>query len=448
MTLHLPDVTGDIQTSGTKFWEVSGAMLRLEGVEAGARVVVAGRVPYASRVHGLTRWVDPDDGLAYVIASGALGGAALFLAAEVGPHDRMPTTIEVSGTGGTAVATGDPIGSSSGATRRFASRLPLAAHHLGLAVGPWRTFCDGPVRLLARRALAPGGELAALLADTRRVHEWVTGWFGDVSRLGGPRYTQVLLPDPPWLAMEHPGCVLVSERLLEGQDDVDRARRVAVLAHEVAHQWVGNLLSPRRWSDVGVLEGLAELLGQLACEVLLGRASESYLARRRSAGPLAVPPRPPDALTAGLAEVAGPVQHAELFRTARMELGAAVFRARIRALCRARAGLTVTADEVWAALGLEARTPTLVRIPTVTGSTGRHSAARWDRLGQLDPATSVRRVRAGFRASSPGPEQARAALMAIQDSRTPPAVATALAAEIACLLDPASPNGEIIDLKV
>lgn len=442
LTLHVPDVVDDIETSKIEAAEVSGNILRLEGVEAGARVVVAGRVPYSPRVHGLSRWVDPVDGLAYVVASGALGGAARFVAAEDGPDDRMATTIAVSGGGGTTVATGDPVESPGAGPRRFMSRIPLAGHQLGLAAGPWRSITDGPVRLLARQSLAYGDDFSALVDDSRRAHAWMAAWFAG-SPLGGTAYTQVLLPDPPWLAMEHPGCVLVSERLLEVRDDVDRARRVAVLAHEVAHQWLGNLVSPRCWSDVGVFEGLAELLGQLACEALLGPAGAAYLERRRTAGPLAVLPSPADARTAGLAEVAGPVQHAELFRAARDKLGGATFRARLRALCRARAGSTASAEEVWAALGLAARTPVAVDLPMVMDPEGRRGRARrWDAMGELDPATAVRRVRATFRASRPGPGRVRDALAVVHDPRTPPAVTAALGAEVAPLLGPSlSPSG-------
>lgn len=437
-TLHLPGIVDEIETSKIEGWHVAGDALRLEGVGAGARVVVAARVPYASRAHGLSRWVDPVDGLAYVVASGALGGAAGFLAAEGGPDDRMFTTIDVTGAGGTAVATGHPVDSCGEQTRRFASRITLAGHQIGLAAGPWRRITDGPVRLLLRRTLNADDDVATLLADSRHVLRWVTAWLGDSSQLCSPRYTQVLLPDPPWLAMEHPGCVLISERLLGARDEVSRARRVAVLAHEVAHQWLGNLVSPRGWSDVGVFEGLAELLGQLACEALLGRVGDAYLEERRSAGALAALPFPAEARTAGLAEVAGPVQHADLFRTARMELGAPVFRARVRALCRARAGSTATTAQVWAALGLEVRTPPMVRLP-VPDAMVRGSEPGWASLAELDPATAVRRVRAGFRAFPPAPARTLAALSAIQDPRTPPAVTAALAAEVVRVMD-SSPN--------
>lgn len=42
----------------------------------------------------------------------------------------------------------------------------------------------------------------------------------------------------------------------------DLQRRVAyVLSHEIAHQWFGNLVTNRDWSDVYIQEGLATFFG-------------------------------------------------------------------------------------------------------------------------------------------------------------------------------------------
>lgn len=429
LTLRMPGTVENVLTAGVENSGVVANLLHLDGLAAGARIRVTAQVSYGARVHGLARLLDPDDDSEYIVGSGALGGAARFFAAELGPDGRMPTTIEVSGAQGLVVATGSRETSSDGSTARFSSAIPLASHHVGLACGPWREFSDGPETLLARPSVGGVEDVAGLLVDLRRAREWVCAWFGEVPLVATARHTQVLLPDVPWLALEHPGCIMVSERLLDVRDDVARARRVAVLAHEVAHQWLGNLVSPRRWMDVGVFEGLAELIGQLACEAILGGAARSYLERRRSSAPLAELPCTVDEHIAGLAEVAGPVQHAELFRQAREELGATEFRARVRQVCRSRAGTTATAEDVWTALGLEVRRPPLVALPAVpkVGS----ASQRWDGLGRLDPATAAARARQAFRDTPTGVRRVRAALAAVGDPATPPAVVAGLAGELA-----------------
>ncbi|MBI2242659.1 MAG: hypothetical protein HYU55_01415, partial [Nocardioides sp.] len=249
----------------------------------------------------------------------------------------------------------------------------------------------------------------------------------------GTTYTQVLLPAAPWLAMEHPGCVLLSERLLAAS----RGQRVAVLAHEAAHQWLGNLVSPLAWSDMGVFEGLAELLGQLACEAIVGVHALGDLARRRSKGPLMLPPTRSDlrtvAATAGLAEVAGPVQHAELFRGVRAHLGVESFQSRLRSFIRRHAGSACGAGDLWAALEVPPQRPRALRLPVVTGTGSTTWRTELNGLHHCDPTTAAMTARRAFRRAfrdAPGPGRVREALAAMTDPATPYPVIAGLAAEL------------------
>lgn len=424
-SLELRTAFGDVAVTseGVGAHSLEEGVVRLLDVRAGAVVVVRGRVAYGTAPYGLCRWTDPADGRDYVVGSGSLGGAAHFLAAGEGPADRMATTVVVDSAG--IVRTFSP-----GDTAATAS---AASHHLGLVAGDWRVATAPGLELLARRSLDCPALIDRLMADTRTAVDWLLNWFGvpDGGAPWGRTYTQVLLPQAPWAAMEHPGCVLVSELLLRAE----RARRVAVLAHEAAHQWFGNLISPLSWPDVGIFEGLAELLGQLACEAVLGQEADSYLRLRRSAGPLAHPPAGPDlralAITAGLAEVAGPVQHAELLRAARTEIGAAAFRERIVDLVRRRTGATCGSDEVWEALGCPARRPRRLPLPQPGDAVVPARLPGIDGLALRDPTTAAERARQAFRGCAPGPQRVAAALAAIADPELPRPVVAGLAAELA-----------------
>ena len=407
----------EVTADGVGDCRVVAGVVRLRDLRAGARVIVSGDVEYRPTPHGLHAWTDVADGSHYVVASGALGGATHFMACDEGPADRMATRVVVE---------------SGGVTRTWGQDGTLASHQLGLAAGPWVTTTAPGAELLARRALGQDAHVRNLLADTGQVLAWLLDWFDAAATNGpwGPTYRQVLLPRTPWLAMEYPGCVLLSERLL----GAPRARRVAVLAHEAAHQWLGNLVSPRSWSDVGLFEGLAELLGQLACEAIVGREATGYLKRRRSAGPLALPPIGPDLrtlpTTAGLAEVAGPVQHAELLRIVCDELGAPAFRDRVGALVRLRAGTACSAAEVWSDLGQAPRTPRTMRLPTLSNAVSHRDWPGADVLTETDPGAAAAAARHAFRACSSGGRRVRAALAVIADPATPPAVTAGLAAEL------------------
>ncbi len=408
----------EVTADGVGGCHVEAGGVRLRDLRAGARVTVSGEIEYRPTPHGLHAWTDAADGSRYVVASGALGGATHFMACDEGPADRMVTRIVVE---------------SGGLTRSWDQEGTLASHQLGLAAGPWLTTTAPGAELLARRALGQDAHVRSLLADTGRVLTWLLDWFDAAVPGGpwGPTYTQVLLPRTPWLAMEYPGCVLLSERLL----GAPRARRVAVLAHEAAHQWLGNLVSPRSWCDVGLFEGLAELLGQLACEAIMGREATGYLKRRRSAGPLALPPIGPDLrtlpTTAGLAEVAGPVQHAELLRAVREQLGGPAFRDRVGDLVRRRAGTACSAADVWGDLGQTPRTPRSMRLPTLSKAVSHRDWPGADILTETDPAAAAAAARHAFRACSSGGRRVRAALAVIADPATPSAVTAGLAAELA-----------------
>jgi hypothetical protein len=425
-TLELATAFGSVEVSthGVGRCTVEDGVVRLIDLDRGARVVVSGLVDYRSTPHGLCRWTDPVDGHHYVVGSGALGGATHFLACSEGPADRMATELAVDAAGTVRTAR---------APRSDDGREPtVASHHLGLVAGPWRCRTGGGVELLSRRALDRSADLDVIAADSRRALDWLLEWFGTSEHAApwGPTYTQVLLPDAPWLAMEHPGCVLLSERLL----DASRGQRIAVLAHEAAHQWLGNLVSPLAWSDVGVFEGLAELLGQLASEAIAGTGAAGDLARRRAKGPLTLPPTSADlraiAATAGLAEVAGPVQYAELFRMVRAEIGAASFQNLVREFVRRHRGSACGATDLWQTLGLAPRQPRTLRLPVVRSTGPATWSADLHTLDACDPATAASLARRAFRESPPGRRRIREALAAMADPSTSYPVVAGLTGEL------------------
>ena len=69
--------------------------------------------------------------------------------------------------------------------------------------------------------------------------------------------------------MENYGLIICRSEylLIEEGANQDLQRRVAyVLSHEIAHQWFGNLVTNRDWSDVYIQEGLATYYGYQCVE--------------------------------------------------------------------------------------------------------------------------------------------------------------------------------------
>ncbi|KAM7295164.1 thyrotropin-releasing hormone-degrading ectoenzyme-like [Ixodes scapularis] len=99
------------------------------------------------------------------------------------------------------------------------------------------------------------------------------------------KYHLLSLPDVEQSISPSWGIVVFGTPMLAFDEDTqDWSRREEVLsrlAHVVAHQWFGNLVSPRRWDDIWVYEGLALIFQRIILDNVFGdQISESYRGRR------------------------------------------------------------------------------------------------------------------------------------------------------------------------
>jgi aminopeptidase N len=149
----------------------------------------------------------------------------------------------------------------------FEQSQPLSTYFVTLVAGPYHRIeaeHDGiPLGLLCRSSMA-----AALDADADELLTVTRQCFDEFHRLFGIRYPfgkydQAFVPDFNAAAMENPGCVTFREGLLF-TTKVPRSLRVqraSTVAHEMAHQWFGNLVSPKWWDDLWLNEAFAEYTG-------------------------------------------------------------------------------------------------------------------------------------------------------------------------------------------
>ncbi|HET6165933.1 MAG TPA: M1 family aminopeptidase, partial [Marmoricola sp.] len=219
---------------------------------------------------GLHRAVDPADGRAYVYQMSFMSAAPSVFACFDQPDLKAPYTLHV-------VAPDDWVVVANAAGERveagrweFAPTQPLSTYFVTLVAGPYHRITDEhdgiPLGWLSRDSMA-----AALDADADELFTTTKQCFDEFHRLFGVRYQfgkydQAFVPDFNAAAMENPGCVTFREAYLFTTNVPRglRVQRATCIAHEMAHQWFGNLVSPKWWDDLWLNEAFAEYMGNRA----------------------------------------------------------------------------------------------------------------------------------------------------------------------------------------
>jgi alanyl aminopeptidase len=155
---------------------------------------------------------------------------------------------------------------------RFAPTLPIPSYLVAFAVGPLDVVAapDVPPNAVRTRALplrgvtarGRGKEIAYALAHTGEILAKLEAYFG--SEYPYDKLDIIAVPDKGG-AMENPGAVTFGEFLvlLDEKTAPLRQRRAyaGVMAHELAHQWVGDLVTAAWWDDIWLNEAFATWVG-------------------------------------------------------------------------------------------------------------------------------------------------------------------------------------------
>ena len=257
----------------------------LNGTPVGAEQITAGRIqltdlaaqnvlvvesvqPETSAGEWVHRSVDPSDKEVYVWTSFEPDDARRAWACFDQPDLKAPHRFTVVAPAAWKVVSnsGDPVvtGHDSGGRRwEFPATPPLSTYVPVITAGPFhelRAERGGyDLGLLARRSLA-----RFLDRDAEELFE-VTAqgleFFGDRFGLPFPqrKYDQVFLPDMGG-AMENYGCVTWSDAFIYRSAPTynEREQRAAVLLHEMAHMWFGDMVTMVWWDDLWLNEAFAE----------------------------------------------------------------------------------------------------------------------------------------------------------------------------------------------
>jgi aminopeptidase N len=154
----------------------------------------------------------------------------------------------------------------------FGQTPPMASYLVALVCGKLEWLEDQVAGIRLRVLTTPGkkefGEFA--LESTKKLLEYYNDYFGITYPL--PKLDQIALPVNFGGAMESWGAISYNENLLlfdpANSSSATQEQAFTVLAHEVAHQWFGDLVTISWWDNLWLSESFASWMERKAEEQL------------------------------------------------------------------------------------------------------------------------------------------------------------------------------------
>jgi puromycin-sensitive aminopeptidase len=168
--------------------------------------------------------------------------------------------------GDTAISNGriiaDEPASTAGRHKLTFSTSPrMSTYLVALAVGDWqcldRAAGGVPIRVCAVPESKDLGRFALDVAS--HSIEFYNQWYGIKYPFG--KLDMLAIPDYEWGGMENTASIFYRDTALllneAGASVLDKRAHAIVIAHEIAHQWFGDLVTPVWWDDIWLNEGFA-----------------------------------------------------------------------------------------------------------------------------------------------------------------------------------------------
>ncbi len=254
----------------------------------------------------------------------------------------------------------------------FADTIALSTYLVAFVVGPLEAtdpiHVDGvPVRIIHPPGRAD--QTAFALEVAAHSLRWLADWY-DIAVPGG-KVDLVALPDFAFGAMENLGCITFREVLLlvdpTSADQHELESVAAVISHELAHLWFGDLVTMRWWNGIWLNEAFATFMEMKAVEAWrpdwdvwagfgASRAAALDIDALASTRPIEYPVVTP-ADAESMFDLLTYQKGAAVVRMLEQFLGEEVFRDGVRRYLSAHLGGNTDNEDLWTALQEASRQP-------------------------------------------------------------------------------------------
>ena len=348
--------------------------LQIEGVPKGAVVVEVafqGEVP-ENALAGIYR---SEYGTQHAIVTQLEPlGARRVLPCVDHPAQRAVFRVEVVTDGGLQVIFNTPAKSRTSEGGRehyvFEPTPRMATYLLFLGIGTFeeRRRRHGTVEIIVATPPGRGDQSEFALDHAGRILDFFGDYFGLPFPL--PKLHLIAVPNTAVGGMENWGAISFRERLLlVGPDASQSTKRqvLSVMAHEIAHQWFGDLVTMSWWNDLWLNESFATFMDYKASshlypdwQVWSDFALETSNAQLWDAlphsHPVNVPVEDPNQIH-GIFDEISYSKGGSVLRMMEAFLGEEVFRAGVARYLKRFAYGNARGEDLWAALNEEAKLP-------------------------------------------------------------------------------------------
>jgi len=256
---------------------------RAEATQVDGHIILAGRylragenkvaMDFESGIapagRAITRYRDHDDGAQYIytlfVPMDASQGFPCFDQPDLKARFDLDVTAPAAWTviSNTRIESSTPADKPGYRKSDFADTLPLPTYLFAFAAGPFRMIPGEGFRMFVRQSkfVRGGQEAPEVLRITRAGVRHMAEYFHRSFPFA--KYDLVLIPGLAYGGMEHAAATFLREESVlfrATPTEGDKIQRAALVLHETAHQWFGDLVTMRWFDDLWLKEGFAQYM--------------------------------------------------------------------------------------------------------------------------------------------------------------------------------------------